>query len=420
MKLRMDKRSAVLSWCRAAVAMAAIFSQSAVHATGQLVIAGGAVRADNAEVFGEFVTHLSGDGPVVVIPAASGRPARSGQSAAESLAMFGEDAARLEVFPLALLDDRGTEDVDESSWKENAWGSALVRRIETAAGFWFTGGDQSRITQLTRSASGEESPFLQLLRKRLQDGAVIGGTSAGAAIMSTLMITGGDSFTALTQPEPGEYNAMTEQEQGHLSLSAGLGFLPRGLVDQHFDRKARLGRLIRALPLTGEQVGLGVDEDTALSVDLGTGEARVVGSGSVVRLDTSDASFAWDGETLASGIRLSVYPRLTRFRLSDGVLLETQGEPTMGNEYYDHSVRLGGGMAFPNQTLEQMLGNDLLDNAGTSRLVRVSVDSAGTAISYRFIQRGSSKGFWDRAQGANRYTIIGVGMDVTRTTANRP
>ncbi|NQY04321.1 MAG: hypothetical protein HRT76_13855, partial [Halieaceae bacterium] len=50
----------------------------------------------------------------------------------------------------------------------------------------------------------------------------------------------------------------------------------------------------------------------------------------------------------------------------------------------------------------------------------VSVDSAGTAISYRFIQRGSSKGFWDRAQGANRYTIIGVGMDVTRTTANRP
>ena len=65
--------------------------------------------------------------------------------------------------------------------------------------------------------------------------------------MSRDMIAGGVSFTALLEPLASAYSDSEDQDSGRLFLSRGLGFLPDGLVDQHFDRKARLGRLVRAL-----------------------------------------------------------------------------------------------------------------------------------------------------------------------------
>ena len=66
-------------------------------------------------------------------------------------------------------------------------------------------------------------PLLALIRRRLADGAVVGGTSAGAAVMSGVMIAGGDSFTALLEPPAGSYTDIAQQEGGALALAGGLG-----------------------------------------------------------------------------------------------------------------------------------------------------------------------------------------------------
>ena len=248
----------------------------------------------------------------------------------------------------------------------------------------------------------------------------MGGTSAGAAIMSRQMITGGDSFTALVEPRPVRYETIEEQESGHISTASGLGFLESGLVDQHFDRKARLGRLVRAMDLTASTMGYGVDEDTALVVDTASGQGSVVGSGTVVVLDARQATFDWQGPQLASGLRLSLFPAGSTFSTTSGKGLHTPGEPTQGREYFGHAVRAGGGMAFPNQSLEQMLGNDLIDNRATTVLERWSADDRGRVLIYRFRQTGSSRGYWDERGRAHRYTITDTEFSILRGTMPNP
>jgi cyanophycinase len=285
--------------------------------------------------------------------------------------------------------------------------------VSNAAGFWFTGGDQMRIVRLLLEEQ-QESPLLQLIRARYAAGAVIGGTSAGAAVQSASMITGGDSFTALMEPNPVAYDSIEEQESGHLSMTAGLGFLATGLVDQHFDRKARLGRLVRALALSGEGIGYGIDENTAMVVDGAGRRAEVIGTGTVTLLDATTAVFDWEGQQLARGITLSLFPSGSSFDPATGAALQVRGQGTIGEEYFRHEVRAGGGMAFANQTLEQILGTDLLDNAANQSLERWSVDASGRSLIFHFQQTQSSRGYWDGAGGSSRYTVTGVELHIEK------
>lgn len=285
------------------------------HASGTLVIAGGALGEGGPAVLGAFAAALPPDGPVVVVAVASSQPARSARNFAAALAREGVDATRIRIYPLAALDDSTTADVDESLWSGNAWQTDKLVGLEQAAGFWFTGGDQMRIVGSMRAEDGEESPLLGLIHRRLAAGAVVDGTSAGAAVMSRVMIAGGDSFNALLEPLAQSYASTEDQDSGRLYLENGLGFLADGIVDQHFDRKARLGRLVRALAESGEVRGYGVDEDTAMVVDLQSGEARVVGSGGVSLLDARSAAFDMAGTQLMSGLELSIAANGVRFSL---------------------------------------------------------------------------------------------------------
>lgn len=364
---------------------------------GSLVIAGGGLRVDNSAVHEAFIQRLLPRGAVLIIPAASGQPAQSAAAMSETLTTYGVPKERLQVYPIALRDDPGTVDIDESQWQRNAWDEDRVARFSDVAGVWFTGGDQMRIVQLLRDASGAESPLLQLLRQRLAAGAVIGGTSAGAAIMSDAMITGGDSFRALTQPLAEQYEAIEEQDSGRLSLGRGLDFFSGGLVDQHFDRKARLGRLVRALQATDTVRGYGVDENTALVVDLAQDTAQVVGSGGVTFLDATSARYSEQGGCIASGLSLGYAHHGTTLSLLDQRLTGGVGSPTTGQPYYRYQPMAGGGMALANPGLGQALGFDLLDNQSTATLDRVSTDGNGLSLIYRFEQTESSRGYWHRA-----------------------
>ncbi|MEE4217119.1 MAG: cyanophycinase [Xanthomonadales bacterium] len=386
-------------------------------ADGTLLIVGGALREDNAEVHRALIEAMLPVGPMVIIPAASGRPARSAAAFAGSLEAHGVPRERIKVFPLAVRDDTDTADVDESQWLENAWRSELIENINDAAGFWFTGGDQVRITQTLVNTQQQESPLLELVRERLAAGAVVGGSSAGAAIMSHDMIAGGTSFTSLLEPMQRAYTSTDDQDSGRLFIHHGLGFLPDGIVDQHFDRKARLGRLVRALAATGQRRGFGIDENTALEIRLGDDFARVLGQGSVTLLDASTARFGFDTPQLASNLVLSIVAPGVSFRQSDFSILSGQGSPTVGKEYFGYAPVQGGGMALANPRLDQALGFDLLDNDSTRQLQRYSIDSDGRIIVYRFTQTPQSQGHWRSEGSVDRYTISGVRFDILRGVA---
>ena len=392
-------------------ALAFVLAGPLYGADGSLLIVGGALRDDNADVHRALVENLLPEGPLVIVPAASGRPARSAAEFADSLQSYGLDPARIRVFPLAMRDDSTTEDVDESAWAQNAWDRTQLDPVRSAAGFWFTGGDQMRITQSLLGPEGEESPLLLLIRERLAAGALVGGSSAGAAVMSQNMIAGGVSFTALLEPLAGAYSDSEDQDSGRLYLSNGLGFLPAGIVDQHFDRKARLGRLVRAMAATGQPRGFGIDEDTALFVRLGEDRARVLGRGSVTLVHAANARFAFAGQHLATRLELSVIAAGVSFRLSDFTVLDGQGDPTVGKEYFGYEPDRGGGMAFANPRLDQALGFDLLDNDAGS-LDRYSIDSDGRILVYRFTQTDRSSGFWRREGSGDRYTVLKVRFDI--------
>lgn len=397
--------------------LSCLFGLTAAQADGTLLIVGGALREDNSEVHRALIQGMLPAGPMVIIPAASGRPARSATAFVGSLEAHGLARERIRVFPLAVRDDKETAEVDESQWAENAWNSELIENIRDAAGFWFTGGDQMRITQTLVNTQKQESPLLNLVRERLAAGAVVGGSSAGAAIMSHDMIAGGTSFTSLLEPIQGAYTSIDDQDSGRLFIHHGLGFLPDGIVDQHFDRKARLGRLVRALAATGQRRGFGIDENTALEIRLGDDNARVLGQGSVTLLDASAARFGFDTSQLASNLVLSVMAPGVSFRQSDFSILSGQGNPTVGKEYFGYEPVQGGGMALANPRLDQALGFDLLDNDSTRQLQRYSIDSDGRVLVYRFTEMQQSAGYWRSEGSGDRYTASGVRFDIVRGTA---
>ena len=400
-------------------ALAALLFAPAAHADGTLLIVGGALAEDNAAVHRALIESLPPEGLLVIIPAASGRPARAADDFTQSLVRHGLAPERIARFPLAVRDDSATPDVDESTWRDNAWATGHVERVRNAAGFWFTGGDQMRITQTLRNAEGEESPLLALIRARLAAGAVIGGSSAGAAIMSRDMIAGGISFRALLEPLASAYSDTEDQDSGRLYLARGLGFLTSGLVDQHFDRKARLGRLVRALAATSQARGFGVDEDTALLVHLGEDRARVLGRGSVTLLNASAARFAFGGKALATGLQLGMVAPGVTFRLSDFSVVDGAGDATIGKEYFGYEPVDGGGMAFANARLDQALGFDLLDNDAQS-LDRYSIDSQGRVLVYRFSETADSRGYWRSDGSGDRYTVTGVRFDILSLRTELP
>ena len=400
-------------------ALGLLVTLPAQAADGTLLIVGGALEPGNAEVHRALIDALLPSGPLVIIPAASGQPARSAEGFTADLQAHGLAADRIRVYPLAVRDDSETPDVDESEWARNAWDTERVAGVANAAGFWFTGGDQMRITQAMLGPDGEESPLLQLVRARLDAGAVVGGSSAGAAVMSRDMIAGGVSFTALLEPLAGAYSDSEDQDSGRLFLSRGLGFLPDGLVDQHFDRKARLGRLVRAMAATSQARGFGVDEDTALLVQLGEDRARVLGRGSVTLLDASQARFAFGGKALATGLQLGMVAPGASFRPSDFTVIDGAGDATVGKEYFGYEPVNGGGMAFANARLDQALGFDLLDNAARS-LDRYSIDAQGRMLVYRFSQTDDSRGYWRSEGSGDRYTVTGVRFDILSLQVELP
>jgi cyanophycinase len=229
---------------------------------GELVIVGGGLDADNAEVIEAFV---DGAGErIVVLPTASGVPHESGPNAVEDLERHSDGGQSFDVLEVTI------------ATADRASSRVYVEVIEEAHAVWFTGGDQSRITTVFRPR-GIDTPAQDALERLLERGGRVAGSSAGAAIMSDPMISGGTSRDALLHGRG---------ERG-FDLERGLGFFPYGIVDQHFLKRGRIGRLIVALEESERALGFGIADDRALAVDLGTNTGRPLGERAVVVVDVA-------------------------------------------------------------------------------------------------------------------------------------
>jgi len=154
--------------------------------------------------------------------------------------------------------------------REQASQPELLDRAKRCTGFWFSGGDQNRVGDCIVG-----TPLQKLILERYEAGAAIGGTSAGAAIMAKVMLTGDDRHGK---------NEWAEFGPGAYRTREGMGFLPAGvLVDQHFLRRSRQNRLFSLIMEHPDHLGLGIDEATALVVK--DGKATVVGERSVMVFD---------------------------------------------------------------------------------------------------------------------------------------
>jgi cyanophycinase len=266
-------------WCAALLMLAA-----PARGEGPLVIVGGGLADDNDAVFAAFLEALPApDAAIAIIPAASGVPVQSAAAFAAQLERRGVAPARIRVIRLAVEDDPATPE-DESRWAGHGDEAGEAARLAGVGGVWFTGGDQARIMATLLRADGRETAMLTAIRAAHRQGAVIGGTSAGAAIMSDPMIQQGDPLSLVPGAGEGREPILT---------GPGLGFLRRFLVDQHFGERARLPRLtaaLRAYP-PQDRIGLGIDEDTALVIAPDQQAARVVGRGHVTFLDARAAEF---------------------------------------------------------------------------------------------------------------------------------
>lgn len=239
--------------------------KAAVKAAGgrRLAVIGGRLEDDNSAIYGEM--HRLSGGRILILPTASAEPQAVGE---ESLAAFRAHGFQAEVSPLS---------------GENA--AQLADRPEVAAQIarmghvYFTGGDQAKILAALLPG-GRESAALKALRKAHGKGGLIAGSSAGAAIMSQPMLLGGTSLESVV------HGVTDEAEEPGLMMGGGLGFFPFGMVDQHFIKRGRLGRLVVAMEEAGATIGFGIDENTALIVE--GAAARVVGEYGVMLLDLSE------------------------------------------------------------------------------------------------------------------------------------
>lgn len=151
--------------------------------------------------------------------------------------------------------------------KEEAGDPRWLGRIEKAHTVLFSGGDQFRLAAILGN-----TPILKTILRRYteENDFVVAGTSAGAMAACTLMMCEGENNEAMLK--------------GTVKLSSGLGFIDGCLVDTHFIKRGRFGRLAQAVVMNPTCVGIGLGEDTALMIEKGR-LATCIGSGMVVIID---------------------------------------------------------------------------------------------------------------------------------------
>jgi cyanophycinase len=225
---------------------------------GHLLVIGGAEdKYNERRILRKFLELAGGEkAEVLIVPVASDYPEFAADVYTQAFRNLGAANPR-------VLRATSRQDVFQADPEE---------LLNGVTGVFITGGDQMRLVSLLGGTK-----FAEKLRKLVREtDMVLAGTSAGAAGMSTSMIVRGESTS--------------HPQKGSVRLSPGLGFLKNIIIDQHFTERGRISRLITAVSYNPYNLGIGIDENTAIILD-GKGVLKVFGQGSATIVDGSRISY---------------------------------------------------------------------------------------------------------------------------------
>ncbi|MBE7515831.1 MAG: cyanophycinase [Chloracidobacterium sp.] len=225
---------------------------------GHLMVIGGAEdKYNERRILRRFIELSGGDeAEILIVPVASDYPE------------FAADVYTQAFRNLGVSNPR----VLRATSRQDVVSADVGHLLDGVTGVIMTGGDQMRLVSLLGGTKLAEK-----LRKTVREtDIVLAGTSAGAAAMSTSMIVRG---------EPASH-----PHKDAARLSPGLGFLKNIIIDQHFTERGRISRLITAVSYNPYNLGIGIDENTAIILD-GKGQLEVFGQGTATIVDGSQITF---------------------------------------------------------------------------------------------------------------------------------
>lgn len=269
---------------------------AAAQSRGTLFLVGGGPQPE--ALVKEFVDLAGGAGKarIVVFAMASASGLESGESKADQLRGMGASARNHYI-------TRKEADAD-----------AIVREVQQATGVWFGGGDQGRLVDVLRGTRTAAA-----IRARYESGAVVGGTSAGAAVMSTPMITGDERRRGGARYPTDSSLIFITIDRDNVVVTDGLDLVTNAIIDQHFVRRKRHNRLLSLVLEKPARLGAGIDESTALVIEP-DGRWRVSGASVVVVYDARGAALSPSSGPLgAAGIATHILPAGSRFDPANGV-----------------------------------------------------------------------------------------------------
>ncbi len=259
---------------------------------GPLITVGGKMDLSvDGSILREFMNVVKsrcGDEPNIgILPTASQRPEKTLDSYSEIFEEMGADSISLNP---------------ES--REEANSEAMIEKALEADAYFFSGGNQLRITTILGGSALTEE-----IRRKHIEGHPVGGTSAGAVCMTNLMIAYGESKNALMA--------------GVVELTHGLHFLSKTVIDTHFTARGRFPRLVHVVVENPITLGIGLGENTAAIWDFDDDKFRVVGNRNIMVVDgqnikhTNISEIEPDTPLQAEGITVHILSNGCEYDLED-------------------------------------------------------------------------------------------------------
>ncbi len=223
---------------------------------GLLMAIGGAEdKVGSRAILSEFVKNSGGNRAVIAIfPTASSIP--------KEIATLYSDIFKNLGAEVRIVDIQSRAEAEEKS---------TLLKLENVTGIFFTGGAQGKIVTLMGGTQ-----LAQNIRRAFRSGVTVAGTSAGASVVCEHMIALGKKGYA--------------PRRQSVTIAPGLGLNKRLIIDQHFTQRHRIGRLFAAVAYNPYLIGVGIDEDTAITVDMNN-QLEVIGRGTVTVVDGGKIAF---------------------------------------------------------------------------------------------------------------------------------
>jgi len=382
-------------------------AMGSVSANSALVIIGGNLRLDNEAIFKKIIDLGGGKGAkVAIMPTAASRPKKAGGLVVDTFNKYGANSY---LVPIGVRKDR----IDNIDYKEAVNDPKYIQMIKDANVVYFIGGDQARITKALYTEDGKNTPLLDAIWSKYRTGGVVGGSSAGAAIMSTTMFRDAQNVLKVLKEgvKPGD------------SIDKGIGFIGSDIfVDQHFLVRGRFARSLVVMRDKNYKMGIGVDENTAVVIK--GKEAEVIGYKGAVIMDLSEAtSNSSIPEFNIKNVKLSYLDQGDKFDF--GTKIVTPSSQKVGDlkidpndpkfdPYFEGDKFFGDILA--NTALYDLMSN-LIDNK-QKEVIGVAFNKAPDAkdkelgFEFKFRKGKDSLGYYTGAFGGEDYTVMNIYLDV--------